>query len=161
MDSTQLARHLAGSLSLGHEHTSPMPEGDAAINCTAVDLLQLAVIVKYGPNNMESAFKFIEESSAIITKYGLSENAPPPSLQQKLDALKANVGEENFKLLLANPEVERMGARALRKDAEAKTNLALKEISALFNHAIDPYVLSMALRQVSIQEDQVGFLADF
>lgn len=161
MSTTQLARHLAGSLSLGHEHESPALEGGLAFNCDSVDLLQLAVNVKYGPNSTESAFKFIEESSAILAKHGLSDTAPLPTLQQKLDALKASVGDENFRLLLSNPEVERMGARALRRDTENKTISALKEISALFNYALDPYVLSAAMRQVSLQEDQVGFLSGY
>lgn len=161
MDTLQLTNQLSAALNGAQEDPRPIAEEDPFFPFNAVELLQIAVIVKYGPNRMEAAFKFIEETSAIMAKHGLSEADKPPTLPQKLAALKDSVGEEMFNRLLANPEVERMGARALRSSTDRKANEALNEVSALFNHSLDPNVLSLALKIVSSQEDQVGFLATY
>ena len=160
MDTLKIADQLSLALN-GAQNERPMAEEDPFFPFNAVELLQIAVIVRYGPNRTEAAFKFIEEASVIMAKHGLSESDKPPTLQQKLAALKDSVGEEMFNRLLANPDVERLGGIALRMSADRKANEALNEVSALFNHSIEPNVLSLALKIVSSQEDQVGFLSDY
>lgn len=83
-----------------------------------------------------------------------------PTLQQKLDALKATVDATTFEKLLANPEVERMATRAFNKANEGKSDQALDEIAALFNNALPTSVLACALAELSATADSVEFLSE-
>jgi len=142
----------------------PAPELNPPGRCTCgtdpYALLRVAIVVKYGGSVQEAAFKFVEEAEAILKKYGVGEEAQEPTLAAKLDALKAAVGDETYNKLLANPEVERMAARAFRKVNETKSDEAITEISAILNDAIEPEALAFVLSELSQDEDPVGMLAN-
>lgn len=134
--------------------------GPNLIGSDPFDLLRVAITVKYGGNIREAAFKFTEEAEAILLKYGVNADAPAPALADKLEALKAAVGEATYDKLLVNPEVERMAMRAYRKASEVRSAKALDEIAALFNGALQPEELAYTLSELSESPDPIALLAE-
>jgi len=133
------------------------PQGHC--DCEPFALVKVAILTKYGPNLREAGFKFVEEAEGILKRHGVNAEAPAPTLDEKLDSLKASVGDTTFDKLLANPEVERMANRAHRKVTEARNSQALDEIAALFNGAIEPEDLAYVLGALSESVDPVAMLA--
>lgn len=151
----QLQRELGGPL---NETAQPSDLVQCQCGPDPYYILKVAIIIKYGPNIRESAFKFVEETEAIFKKHGVNDE--PPSISDKLEALKASVGEAMFEKLLSNPEVERMASRAYRRADEVKCDAALSEISALFNDAVDTEILTGVLGGLSEALDPVAVLAE-
>jgi len=139
---------------------SPATPGSVFDDPDQFETLKVALIVKYGPNVRESAFKFVEEVEAIMAKHAAKTGGNTSTLPQRLDALKESVGEETYNKLLVNPEIERMAARAYRRANEARSSQALNEISALFNNAIGIEELAYLLNALSNVPDPVGLLSN-
>ena len=158
--STSITKALEQTAGQPSDRFDLFDESQCACGVYQLALLKVAIVVKYGSNIRESAFKFVEEAEAILTKFGVNADAPAPSLSEKLEALKASVGEATFDKLLVNPEVERMAMRAFRKSNEVKSAKALDEIAALFNGAIDPEDLDLVIRDLSEAVDPVAMLSE-
>ena len=157
---TQLEQQLEQQLSRMAKSASAHSLTWEALYDGQFETLKVALIVKYGPNVRESAFKFVEEVEAIMAKYAAKTGKNTPTLPQRLDALKESVGEETYNKLLVNPEIERMAARAYRRANEARSAQALNEISALFNNAIGIEELAYLLNALSNAPDPVGLLSN-
>lgn len=160
---SKLIQHLARALAsspIGLP-VRPLPQPDLGQMChDPFALLRVALVVKYGGNLSEAANKFIEESEVVLNRCGVDFKDSEPTLTEKLDALKASVGDETFQKLLANPEVESMASRAYRKARGAKSDKALIEISTLFNDAIPVDQLASILDELSQSADPITELAE-
>lgn len=121
-------------------------------------LVKVAILVKYGGTIKEAAYKFTTDVESILDKHGVNQDEEP-SLTTKLEALKAEVGEETYNKLLANPEVEKMASRAYRRSTEGKSDTALAEVSALLNDAIPVEQLAFVLSELSEDADPIATLA--
>lgn len=138
-----------------------LPEAPAPQRCgcsSPLAFLRVAVIAKYGGKPEEAAFKFLEDVAAIQAKNNLADTEP--TLTEKLDALKAEVGAETYEKLLANPEVERMASRAFRRTQDTRIENVTAQISALLNNALDESDIIEAQVALSQAEDEVAAIVE-
>jgi hypothetical protein len=127
-----------------------------------LDLLLVACVTKYGGCDKEAAFKFVSEAEAILVKYkaDLGNTRTWPTLPEKLDALKAQVGEETYNKLLVNPDIERIAGKAARSVLRQRAETALAEIVALFNGAISMGDMALIMREIVQAVDAVALISD-
>lgn len=159
-----LERALGGPLiPIGSTPRIPANMLPEASHCTCgtdpFALVKVAIVVKYGGSVKEAAFKFNSDVDAILDKHGVGKDEEP-SLTTKLEALKAEVGEETYNKLLANPEVEKMASRAYRRSTEGRNEAAITEIAALLNNAIPEEQLAFVLSELSEDADPIATLAE-
>lgn len=121
------------------------------------DLLQVAVLVKYGGTLREACAKFVAESTEICK--AVFSDVEKPTFQDKLDALKETVAEETFNRLLANPDVERMASRAYTRKRNTRRQEALAKLTAMFNGAICPEMMDYIMSELAEEDDPVTAIA--
>lgn len=110
-------------------------------------LLKVAVIAKFGGTPIEAAESFLKEVEVILAKNGLKDAAEPTesTLRERLDALRSDVGEADYRTLLSNPDVERIAARAYRKQSDRIVSKTFTDIAGVINNAMDESELAMAM----------------
>jgi hypothetical protein len=160
---SELVRQMVRAIATAPASVLPLselqPQLSGGCACDPTAKLKVACLVKYGGSIGEAAFKFVEESGAILKKYGVSTDDTEPGLSDKLEALKAAVGPENFEKLLANPDIDRLSTRAFRADYGRREATALQEVCALFNNAISADEMEFCLEMLADSSDSVSTLA--
>lgn len=109
----------------------------------SIDRVVIAIIAKYGYNDVtgeirpghEAIRAFVEDVKALEAR---SEAQALPTLGSKLEALKAEVGEDNFKGLLANPRIETLAEAAWERSGQVKLEDCFVEAAKLLNDAVSP-----------------------
>jgi len=104
----------------------------------SVEHVRIAAIAKYGGDGktQEAAINDFLKVATQITEGQLFGRDCEPTLTDKLEALKKEVGEDTFKGLLSNPRVESLANAAWQRADDIRANAALTEIAALFNGAV-------------------------
>jgi hypothetical protein len=113
-------------------------DAEAGLLGNPFERVRVAAIVKFGgegQSHQDAVRAFLAAATDIVTKH-VGELDQEPNFSSKLEALKKEVGEDNFKGLLANPHIEAMADAAWQNADDARTASALTEISAIFNGAV-------------------------
>lgn len=149
----------SGFKPLGEDSPKPSSEAPSgSCECARpLQLLRAAVIAKYGGTPEEAAFKFLQDVAAITPN---SVGGAEPTLAQKLEALKAEVGEATYEKLLQNADIERLASRAYRRTADFNAEKIVEGISKLLNGALDTVDIIEAQLALLSAEDEIEAIAN-
>lgn len=116
-----------------------------------IEKFTTAVQAKYGKGKSpEVALQSFMEDVRVIMADADADDSP--TLKDKLDALKDDVGEEYLKGLLSNPRIESMAAQAWEEKNSDAYEDTLEKICKLLNGALTPDEMDDALTHIGLSQ---------
>lgn len=101
------------------------------------DKVRTAIAVKFGEGrSVDQAVQFFMDFADKTIAGKVGDSNTEPTLLEKLEALKREVGEDIFKGLLANPTIQSLADDAWQRDYDTRMSSALKIIAVEFNGAV-------------------------
>ena len=113
----------------------------------------IAIIARYGEPGQpgSQAIRTFGEHFKALSK-AAELGSDNPSFNERLDALKVSVGEENYKALLANPSLERIARNNYEDASQQKVDTLMNQASALLNNAVSAEEVACFLEECSRSE---------